>query len=225
MNIYTFKIKSYSFLEKLIGKRLLKKYEILIYTQFTSNLGIHFFHIPKSGGTSISQLLYGRRIGHNSYEDVFRIKGERYFDKLIIFSVVRDPLQRLISSYRFALTGGELGDAKMKDKYNRDERFSNFDRFVNEWLVHQNLNEIDILFRPQYKFICDNNDKIVTENVFKIENIKKIENFLEEVLNENIDIPHLNKTGGGNENLNIANSTKKTVIKLYQHDYKLFNYL
>ncbi|GAH07415.1 unnamed protein product, partial [marine sediment metagenome] len=58
-------------------------------------------HIPRNGGTSINNALYGRFMGHYTARDV-RFWAPDLFGRLPSFAVTRNPWARLLSAYRFA---------------------------------------------------------------------------------------------------------------------------
>lgn len=224
MNVYSIKIKIYSLLQKVIGEELVKKVEVSLYSKIARRNGIYFFHIPKSAGTSICDLLYGRRIGHNSYQEIIKIKGQDYLNNLNTFTVVREPLKRLVSAYQFALYGGEGGDAKKRKFYGNDDRFRSFDSFVQEWIVYENLSTTDIIFRPQCNFVCDKDGCMQLDEVFKIEEPRLIEKYLKDILGEEVQLPHNNKTENPRKTIEISTESKKIVEDLYKFDFEEFGY-
>src|SRR5699024_11097628 len=224
MNVYSIKIRFYSLFQKLLGRELVKKTEIKLYSKIVRERGIHFFHIPKSAGTSICYLLYGRRIGHSSYQEIIKIKGQDYLNNLNTFTVVRKPLERLISSYQFALSGSESGDAKRRKYYSSDDRFRCFDSFIQEWLVYEDLSTIDIIFRPQHKFVSDKNGCVQLDKVFKIEDQRLIETYLQSVLDEEVQLPHANKTKKTKKNIEVSKESKNIIKGLYRLDFEKFGY-
>ncbi len=70
--------------------------------------GLLFIHIPKNGGTSISQTLYDTHIGHNTIR-YYRAALPMMIETMPIFAVLRDPADRFLSAYRHA-TQGEAAD-------------------------------------------------------------------------------------------------------------------
>ena len=64
-----------------------------------------YLHVPKTAGVSVSRALYGRPLRHFRAMDIRRICPGR-FNGLLTFGVVRHPIDRLHSAYRFAKAGG-----------------------------------------------------------------------------------------------------------------------
>src|SRR5690554_5547712 len=130
MNIFDIKIKIYKTLEQVFGKNKIKQISLIFYAVSIKKIGILFIHIPKSAGTTISTELYGKRIGHNYYTDWKSLKGKKFTENMKSFSVVRNPITRLESAYRFAINGSDMGAVKNKKLYQADDRFRSFDSFV-----------------------------------------------------------------------------------------------
>lgn len=66
-----------------------------------------FVHVPRTGGTSISQALYGRNLPHLSMAYYQALAGDKLAG-LPSFAVIRDPIDRLASAYRFIRAGEHL---------------------------------------------------------------------------------------------------------------------
>src|SRR6185312_6788568 len=70
-----------------------------------------FVHIPKTGGVSLTNSLYGNRAGRHAtlgtYQVVF---PARAFYSYFKFAFVRNPWDRLYSAYRY-LQAGAMGEA------------------------------------------------------------------------------------------------------------------
>ena len=64
-----------------------------------------FVHVPKTGGTSVSKVLYGRNLPHYTARFWYSTFRDSVAD-LPSFAVVRHPVERLISAYKMALAGG-----------------------------------------------------------------------------------------------------------------------
>ena len=75
-------------------------------------------------------------------------------------------------------------------------------------------------FKPQYTFICDENDKVVMDFIGKVENLKTDFNTVCKHLNIKSELQTLNKS---KIIKNEFSEEIKTIIKLkYQKDFNLF---
>lgn len=118
---------------------------------------ILFVHIPRTGGTTVEQWLmragslrlystrkpeYGKCTPqHLRYSDIEALLGENYFS--YVFSIVRNPYQRVESEYRLRMS---LGDQKVG--------FSEWlDRYLS--LRNQDAWILDNHLRPQVEFLGD----------------------------------------------------------------------
>ena len=192
-----------------------------------------FIHIPKTGGTVIEdnikkntpQTLYSgftnslldfpynkKSLQHQFYTTIykFRDKLDVNFDNIKIFSVVRNPYDRIIS---------DLFWHKLINKNFTAEQVYNV--IKNNYL---DRNDLDNHNEPQYKFIVDENSEL----------IKNIKIFKSETLNESND--ELNKFMGFNINIqqmdvnkdysNYLNQDSISLINtFYKKDFELFDYL
>lgn len=214
------KIFVYSFFEKILGENLTRNiYKKKCVERYLKSNCV-FIHIPKCGGTSITHQVFGQRVGHFTASEI-KNKMQNKFNEYYSFSVTRHPLDRLYSAYTFVKNdGGQHGAVKNIEDFQAKE-FRSFDSFVQEWLVF-NTNK-NILFKPQYLYLCNSNHEILVNQYFKIENKKEIENVLRNKLNKNIVIKHLNKTLP-KKSYSISASTIQLVEEIYKLDYELFSY-
>lgn len=183
-----------------------------------------FIHIPKSAGTSISRTLYGRTVGHYRailYKNISTTEYEKYFK----FSIVRNPWDRLVSAYTFVVQNGSKHVRPLPNEIYKSESFSTFDKFITEWLPYQNLFEIDVVFCPQYHFICDNKGKVIVDYIGKFENIDSAMEDVSKQLGCNINLKKLNASDR-NKNYRdyYTDETIKIVSELYKKDIELFSY-
>lgn len=158
-----------------------------------------FIHIPKNAGTSIHSLFdtnprdYLPDQKWNEYKNHFK----EYWNTYTTFSIIRNPISRFISFYKYW---------KMNE---------NLDYDINKFL--DKLDEIETPIKnAQSWFVCDNN-KVMVDVIIKYENLyedlKKIK------INH---IPHLNSSKI--EDISPDNLTKASIDRLYQiykEDFKL----
>lgn len=191
-----------------------------------------FIHVPKTGGTAIET--YFRAIGLTGYFDpatympvrpYLKVPPAHYdygvmnrlynLDSLYSFAVVRHPVQRMVSEYKWALekstgaaslAGKSFGDyiRQMIDSYRRDE---------NVAAGH---------FKPQIRFVGDKVSKI-----FKYE--AGLENIISHVLKDvgltfdgQVRLPVVNRTA----ERKVAPTAEDIALirEFYVEDFKAFDY-
>ena len=178
-----------------------------------------FFHIPKTGGISISNSLFGDvKWGHRNVNFYKLHYGEKVFNSLYKFCFVRNPYDRLFSAYTFLKEGGiNNQDLEFSNSYLQE--FISFDEFVLKGLEKEEIINW-VHFKPQYTFVCDENDNIVMDFVGKMENLNADFNAVCKHLNIESELQKLNMSA---TKKNDFSEEVKTMIKLkYQKDFNLF---
>ena len=123
-----------------------------VYSQFADEFRCIFIHIPKTAGTSVSETLFGRASRHVPYFEYERAnpwKFRRYFK----FAFVRNPWDRLVSTYFFLHKGG-MNEADRRWAAQHIPAYPDFDTFVRDWVTPGNVRSW-VHFLPQHYFICD----------------------------------------------------------------------
>lgn len=143
--------------------------------------GVVFIHVPKAAGTSLSEALYGRFLGHVRAVDVRRW-APRKVVSLPMAGVTRNPWDRLVSAYRFVRRGVGIGGQTpgavwRSSQYNIPE-FETFERFLTEWLAKRNPRDLDLIFQPQCDFVCDHNGNVVVDHLGRFEDLPETYAFL-----------------------------------------------
>ena len=178
-----------------------------------------FFHIPKTAGISISNSLFGDiKWGHRNVDFYKSHYGEKVFNSLYKFCFVRNPYERLFSAYTFLKEGGiNNQDLEFSNSYLQE--FASFDEFVLKGLEKEEIMNW-VHFKPQYTFVCDENDNIVMDFVGKMENLNADFNAVCKHLNIESELQKLNMSA---TKKNDFSEEVKTMIKLkYQKDFNLF---
>ena len=174
-----------------------------------------FIHIPKTGGTSLREVLLKSEgtewvsKAHNHIGKFENIKN--YF----IFCMIRNPFTRLASAYYHDVRGNG---------------FKTFEKFINS--IYKN----DYLYFPQSYFIQNGSteDKKVSF-IGRYENFINDVNFILDKVESNENIPHLNRNPiyDKHPSLNQENFykhiyqeewMKNWVRERYSNDFKIFNY-
>jgi len=129
--------------------------------------GILFVHVPKCAGMAISQALYGMQVKHGTIR-WYRQCAPDLLD-LPSFAVVRDPVERFVSAYRYALAGG-TGDNRVSPVFHDVyRRFRGLDEALDHIEAAPSLYELDHIFRPQHWYIEGKDGAIGVRSLFCVE--------------------------------------------------------
>lgn len=120
------------------------------------------------------------RIGpHAKCVDIFVPQGKIAREECFAFSFVRNPWDRLVSTFFYIMKGGRAEiDQQRRDryllKYNGD--FKSFVRDIESWFFLQEEDSIypDKFiphFRPQHEFVCDESGKIMVDFIGHVEDM------------------------------------------------------
>ena len=183
-----------------------------------------FIHIPKNAGLSICYSLFGNTGGSHrkikDYQDVF---SKRTFKEYYKFTFVRNPWDRLVSTYFFLKKGGLTEEDALWYSENLDQ-FNDFESFVKEWLTLDNINS-SLHFQPQYSYLETAEGNLEIDFIGKFENIEA--DFLKVTKKLGIE-RSLKKTNASNREKDYRSyyneETKDIVFEIYKKDIQLFKY-
>jgi hypothetical protein len=199
---------------------------------------ILFIHIPKTGGTIIEnslkkicgQSLYSNTknvllpdpyntisLQHQIYTTLYEYKNKLNidFENVKIFSVVRNPYDRIISD----LFWRSVIDKKfLVNKNSTPDKI--FDIIKNNYLYRSDYDNHNI---PQYKFVTDKNgDLIPNIKIFKTETLNKDNEIINDYLKVNLNI--INKDVNKDYSKYLNKDSIKLINEFYKKDFELFNY-
>lgn len=174
---------------------------------YNSRLNCCFIHVPRCAGSSIAEIIEGQ--GHKDiiYFKRFLIgQSDLNFEDIFKFAFVRNPYDRFISGYHWTKSKIDINDyaSQLAEKY--------------ETWKDNSLEEL--MFRPQWKYLCNQYKHIQVDFVGRFENLKDDWHTISKKLGIEEKLPHLNKSKSGK-----LNSRGKSIIKeLYKDDFKVFGY-
>lgn len=199
-----------------------------------------FVHINKSGGGVITTHM--RKNGntkltgyHRNLKDMLSIceKNNINTKDLYIFTIVRNPWERMVSMYFFYHSSN----------YNSPEFFSGnleIDNDFNKWIewiysdkfdrkrVHSAVNIFNYCFSNQLNWLKDDTGKIINNNkIIRFENMKTElpELFIKTMKLKKINLlKKVHPTKHSHYSTYYNDTTRELVAKHYSEDIKYFNY-
>lgn len=180
--------------------------------------GILFIHIPKTGGTSISRLLYRRNLPHYAADFWLTTLGSRVA-ALPSFSVMRHPVERMVSAYKMARFGGTEIIA-----YSRYWRASlrgldSFEAFVDHVFTNrQRLATLPEDLRTQASFILDARGCVMVDRLFGLSRVRGLPPELGRWLAIH-PIQHLNATP--THPVDVSAEAKRKIEEIYRVDFEI----
>lgn len=153
-----------------------------------------FFHIPKCGGTSISEILPNkekvRLIEHTHLNYVntkfaFEENNEiNFFNNSKKFAIVRNPFYRTISLFKYI---------KQHTDHHLHKRIINHN-FTQFCYFLRNVGDVSIT--SCFHHICDENEKLNKDfRIFKLEELNENLEEISDIIGQKIThVPHINKS-------------------------------
>lgn len=177
-----------------------------------------FIHVPKNAGTSVSESVYGRSVAHRSAL-FYKIVAPDVFDNTETFALLRDPVDRFVSSFWFIRQGGG-------EEVRMDPRFSEVCRGVETLddlltLVDRLRDQIYLLdnsLRAQSWYVCDGSGKPIVPHLFIMgEQDEALARFLAD--HGKPALAHRNATRKGT--LHVTDAHRNRILSLYAADVRL----
>lgn len=185
-----------------------------------------FIHIPKTAGSSITtQLNKGTKVvgrEHATWRE-YKARSPFYFNNSFKFTFVRNPWDRIVSTYFYLKDGGNKDNKDMYYKNLINSKYPTFQKFVLEFLNKETIWS-HILFWPQWFYIIDNQDKLQVDFLGKYETLKEDNKYIMGILGININLPNSNKSKRKNYEEYYSEKTKQRIGDLYSKDVFLFKY-
>lgn len=183
---------------------------------------IIFIHIPKNAGTSLEKQFSMRATGHKPwfvYEQKYPLEWKKY----IKFAIVRNPFDRLVSNYEYAKMPKSFWHSNDGNSvYGKHPDYDICNTCSFEQIIDILLNNPYELkhdgWKPQYIWICNENNDIMVDKVLKYENLN--EELKQHNISDNLKI--LNTSNRKQYNTYYNNKLYEKIFHYYNIDFKLF---
>ncbi|QSX37413.1 sulfotransferase family 2 domain-containing protein [Shewanella sedimentimangrovi] len=181
-----------------------------------------FIHIPRTGGTSLRQLLLARvkdcqPLGFQ--HSGAHTEGETFFESYqsyLIFTVIRSPWSRIYSWYKLI---NHYAPALCRPN-------QTFDDFIQA-LEHQKprMHQVDNFHFNQLDYILSRSGRLITNKVLRFENYRQeVTRLCSDLGLEGVTIPHLNDVAGSSLPEAYSEYPFQAVARLCARDIRYFNY-
>jgi Sulfotransferase family len=134
--------------------------------------GVLFIHIPKNAGTSVSKILYGEPMFHPTIRYYQRVAGAMIRD-MPSFAIWRHPVERFVSAYGYARTGGTPGSPVSRSFRQPYTAFGSLDEALDHVEACSSLYDVDHIFRPQFWYVADMAGRIAVDHICMIEDLDR----------------------------------------------------
>jgi hypothetical protein len=182
-----------------------------------------FVHIPKCAGVSVCRALYGNLAGgHTTFDRYLRVFEPGAMLRYFKFTIVRNPWDRLVSSYHFLRIGG-FNDQDQRWFDEELGRYRDFDDFVKSWLSEENSWKWPH-FRPQYSYILEKHEKLDLDFIGLMENIEDDFSFIAERIGSGCSLAKLNQSEHEDYASYYSDETRDIVARVYRQDIDLLGY-
>jgi hypothetical protein len=216
-------------------------------TVINNTYGFIFIHVPKNAGTTMTHYLsqfthwndleiggtpfgeqlvrlYGPRFKiakHTRAERLREIIGPAAWQGMFTFGLVRHPLPRSYSTYRFLQRWRDWRGSEIMDG------FPTFESFVTSRFFLQQHGPDD-MFRGQCHWLCDADGALLVDHVGRVEalgeTIDRLHTHVGAAAAE-MTLPRRNASAPADEFLNMATPLARRLITLkYQRDFATFGY-
>ena len=183
------------------------------------------------GGSAFGEAVQGayqKRHGiskHSTARELRSVLGEQAWLKFTSFGVVRHPLERLASAYRF-IRQWEAPGNRLRDAFNEFHSFEDFlasDVWVDD-------DGVDRMFRPQTFWLAHPlRDQLLVDRVCRVESLNDDLRDILQALDVKPDLlpdkmPRLNSTRESSEAAKLPKDLLEKVQDRYARDLLMFNY-
>lgn len=186
--------------------------------------GVGMIHVPKSAGTSLARELYGRSLGHFPLELYQKTLGPLSC-QVPIFAVLRDPVDRFLSAFRFFSMRGTRDAGMTLDDPRSDLWRQDLDRFLSEYIDPTPELERDYIFRPQVSFVTPHCHSTRSSlQLFPLHAMDNIAQWLAHHTGRTINIPHANRSATSTP-ISLSSHQRHRIQLLFKADQELFDAL
>lgn len=196
-----------------------------------------FIHIPKTGGTSVVNLLELKSATHIKADEIFNSTSKKLLKRRFSFAIVRNPISRFISLYNYARSEishyhNNIEPEKALHGMHLDYKLLK-DATINDcvkYLIEGKLKHDDSWnhWEPQHTWLYDSKDNLLVQKVYKLENAIEFEKDFSIKLGYQIKLPKLNQSSSSKlierQLIDLSKESLTILHNFYKKDFELLGY-
>lgn len=176
-----------------------------------------FVHVPKVAGLSFLHIM-------DKHPGIFVYLGHTKASDVKKIAFVRNPYDRLTDAYFYLMSANRIVQVDI-DSQEILKQYPDFKSCVLSIDKDDLMNRIEFHFRPMSYYLCNEDNKIIIDRIFKIEEIETIDAFLASMgLPEKLSEIYANMTEYGNFMDHLDAEAIAEINRLYALDFELFGY-
>lgn len=182
-----------------------------------------FVHIPKTAGISLSRALFGEIVGHHPIAVYRLIYPPETFSSYFKFGFVRNPWDRLVSTYFYLQ---EPGRDPLLSTFAQQtlSRFTDFDQFVRQWMPRNASRSRIHHFHPQSDWIVLR-DRLALDFLGRMERIEEDYQTVARRLGITATLTHSNSSQRDRDyRAYYTEASRRVVAEVYAEDIQRFGY-
>lgn len=180
-----------------------------------------FIHIPKTAGSSVADALFGAPSRHIPYTEYLRA-SPRKFRAYFKFAFVRNPWDRLVSTWFFLKKGG-MNEPDRAWSERHLAAYADFDSFVRHGVGRAEVQSW-VHFRPQADFILAPDGTVMVDFVGRYERLADDFAIVARRLGVDAALPAHNTSSHAHFASYFTAETADIVARVYNRDIGAFGY-
>ena len=208
----------------MAAKATLTKVVLYPNPQIYHHLKTIFVHVPKTAGTSIERHLRQSVkdiVGGHTTALAYKRKFPNCFATYYKFAVIRHPLERFTSAYRY-LRGSPV-HAALNNKIIHD--CDSMEGFIKMVRMEPGILGKIVHMMPQHGFVCDSSGTVLVDELFKYENLDTAwKQVCGRIGVEHRILARLNVSDVFHDTHGNVDELQKFVGDMYAKDFAIFDY-
>ena len=182
-----------------------------------------FFETLRCASGSIAKLCGEVNVethGHNRRGSYTFLRDRPDLGEKFVFTVVRNPFDRFVSSFNW-LSGGGENEMDRQEMEEFQVHVMEINEFVERWVFDESPLFQQAHFTPMVDYLTDDSELLIPDLIIKYETLPRSERVLRNLIGSKSDaLPFVHKTRLKASEL--SESSKAMLHKFYRKDFELF---